>query len=68
MRVVKIGGGEMRFKIINYCRMKDVFHNGGQPFSFTFKNPLAVLNGFGVNSQTKMIGRSLQEMFPPITP
>ena len=52
MRVVKIGGGEMRFKIINYCRMKDVFHNGGQPFSFTFKNPLAVLNGFGVNSQT----------------
>lgn len=58
----------MTFRIVNYCRMKDVLHNGGQPFSFSFKDPLTVLNGFGVNSQTKMIGRSFQEMFPPINP
>ena len=58
----------MRFRVINYCRMKDVFHNGGQPFSFTFKNPLGIMTGFSVNSQTKMIGRTLQEMFPPINP
>ena len=60
MRIIKLGGGEMRFRIINYCRMRDVLHNGGQQFSLTFKNPLSVMNGFGVNSQTKMIGRSLQ--------
>jgi hypothetical protein len=48
--------------------MKDVLHHGGQPFSFTFKNPLAVMNGFGANSQIKMVGKALQEMFPPINP
>ena len=48
--------------------MKDVLHHGGQPFSMTFKNPLSILNGFSINSQTKMIGRSIQEMFPPINP
>lgn len=58
----------MRFRISSYCRMKDVLHNGGQPFSFTFKHPLAVMSGFGVNSQMKMIGKALQEMFPPINP
>lgn len=68
MRILKLGGGEMVFRIVNYCRMKDVIHNGGQQFSFGFKDPLTVLNGFGVNSQTKMIGRSLREMFPPINP
>ena len=58
----------MKFRIINYCRMKDVLHNGGQPFSFSFKDPLAVLNGFGATNQTKNIGRALQEMFPPLNP
>jgi hypothetical protein len=68
LRIVKLGGGEMTFRIINYCCMRDVLHNGGQPFSLSFKDPLTVLNGFGGNSQTKMIGRALQEMFPPINP
>lgn len=68
LRIIKVGGGEMNFRIVNYCRMRDVLHNGGQPFSFSFRDPLTVLNGFGVNSQTKMIGRSLQQMFPPINP
>lgn len=58
----------MIFRIINYCCMRDVLHNGGQPFSLSFKDPLTVLNGFGANSQTKMIGKALQEMFPPINP
>lgn len=58
----------MNFRIVNYCRMRDVLRNGGQPFSFSFRDPLTVLNGFGVNSQTKIIGRSLQQMFPPINP
>lgn len=48
--------------------MKDVLHHGGQPFSFAFKDPLVVLNGFGENSQIRMIGLSLQEMFPAINP
>lgn len=68
LRIIKLGGGEMRFRIVNYCRMKDVLKEGGQPFSFTFKNPLAVMNGFGATTQMKMIGRALQEMFPPINP
>ena len=68
MRVIKIGGGEMLFRIMNYCRMKDVIHNGGQPFSISFKDPLVILNNFSENTQTRMIGRGLQEMFPPINP
>lgn len=58
----------MVFRIINYCRMKDVINNGGQPFSISFKDPLVILNNFSENTQIKMIGRSLQEMFPPINP
>ena len=60
LRIIKMGGGEMRFRIVNYCRMKDVLKEGGQPFSFSFKNPLAVMNGFSATSQMKMVGRSLQ--------
>jgi len=60
MRVIKIGGGEMNFRIINYCRMKDVLHEGGQPFSFSFKDPLVILNNFNENGQVRMIGRGLQ--------
>jgi hypothetical protein len=58
----------MTFRIMNYCRMKDVLQNGGQPFSLTFRDPLVILNNFSENTQIKMIGRSLQEMFPPINP
>jgi hypothetical protein len=65
---VKVGGGEMTFRIVNYCRMRDVLHNGGQPFSFAFKDPLVVLQGFRETSQMRMIGLSLQEMFPAINP
>jgi hypothetical protein len=66
IRFIKIGGGEMTFRIVNFCRMKEVIRNGGQPFSFTFKDPLLVLNNFGENGQVKMIGKSLQEMFPAL--
>ena len=45
-RFIKVGGGEILFRVINYCRMKDVMSNGGQPFSFSFKEPLIVLNNF----------------------
>lgn len=65
---MKVGGGEMSFRIINYCRMKDVLHNGGQPYSMAFREPLVVLNNFNENGQVRMIGRGLQEMFPPINP
>lgn len=68
IRFIKIGGGEMTFRIVNYCRMRDVLHNGGQPFSPAFRDPLVVLNGFSENTQVRMIGRGLQEMFPPINP
>jgi len=50
----------MNFRIINYCRMKDVLHEGGQPFSFSFKDPLVILNNFNENGQVRMIGRGLQ--------
>jgi hypothetical protein len=63
-----VGGGEMTFRVLNYCRMRDALHHGGQPFSFSFKDPLVVLNGFGENSQIRMIGHSFQEMFPAINP
>jgi len=46
LRVIKVGQGEMTFRIINYCRMKEVLHHGGQPFSFSFKDPLVILNNF----------------------
>lgn len=58
----------MAFRLINYCRMKDILHNGGQPFSFTFKDPLVIISNFNETLQLKMIGKSLQEMFPPINP
>ena len=58
----------MIFRIVNFCRMKDVLHEGGQPFSYSFKDPLVVLNNFTDSTQTKMIGKALQELFPPINP
>lgn len=68
MRILKIGAGEITFRLMNYCRMKDVLHNGGQPFSFTFKDPLVIVSNFNETTQLKMLGKSLQEMFPPINP
>lgn len=56
----------MLFRVINYCRMKDVLKNGGQPFSFSFREPLIVLNNFTENNQIRQIGRSIQELFPNI--
>lgn len=66
IRFIKVGGGEMTFRIINYCRMRDVLKNGVQPFSYSFKQSLLVLNGFGENQQVKMIGKGLQEVFPSL--
>ena len=45
----------MRFRLLNYSRMKDIVKDGGQPFSFAFKEPLLVLNNFNVsfNNNTK---------------
>ena len=50
----------MTFRIMNFCRMKEVLKNGGQPFSYGFKECLLVLNGFGENQQIRMIGKGLQ--------
>lgn len=50
----------MSFRILNFALMKDVLKNGGQPFSYSFKEPLLVLNGFNDTQQTKMIGKGLQ--------
>ena len=57
---MKVGGGEMIFRIINFCRMRDVLHAGGQPFSFAFKDPLVVVSGFSETTQLKMLGKGLQ--------
>jgi hypothetical protein len=65
-RFIKVGGGEMLFRVVNYSRMKDVLKNGGQQFSYSFKEALLVLNGFGESQQTKMIGKGLQELFPSL--
>lgn len=46
--------------------MKDILSNGGQPFSFSFREPLIVLNNFAENNQVRQIGRSIQELFPNI--
>jgi hypothetical protein len=46
--------------------MKDVVRNGGQAYSYSFREPLVVLNNFVDNLQVKMIGKALQELFPPI--
>lgn len=56
----------MLFRVMNYCRMKDVLKNGGQPFSYSFKEPLIVLNNFAESNQVRQIGRSIQELFPNI--
>lgn len=45
-RFIKVGGGEITFRLMNYCRMKEVIQNGGQPFSLSFREPLIVLNNF----------------------
>jgi ribosome biogenesis protein SSF1/2 len=68
LRIMKIGAGEMIFRLMSYCRMKDVLHHGGQPFSLAFKDPLVIVSNFSETVQLKMIGKSLQEMFPPINP
>jgi hypothetical protein len=46
VRFIKIGGGEMLFRLMNYCRMKDILRDGGQPYSFSLNQPLIVLNNF----------------------
>lgn len=56
----------MTFRIVNFSRMKDVLKNGGQPFSYSFKESLLVLNGFQESQQIKMIGKGLQELFPSL--
>ena len=56
----------MIFRVINYCRMKDVFKRSGQSFNFSLNEPLIVLNNFAENNQVRQIGRSIQEMFPSI--
>lgn len=66
IRFIKVGGGEMTFRIVNFARMKDVLKNGGQQFSYSFKEALLVLNGFNDSQQVKMIGRGLQELFPSL--
>ena len=67
VRFIKVGGGEMTFRIVNFCRMKDVLHHGGQPFCYSFKESLLVLNGFNdAQQQIKMIGKGLQELFPSL--
>ena len=64
--MIKVGGGEMSFRIMNYCNMKNILEDGGQPFSMSFKEPLVVLNSFTENNQVRQIGRSIQELFPSI--
>lgn len=56
----------MTFRIVNFSRMRDVLKNGGQPFSYSFKESLLVLNGFNEAQQIKMIGKGLQELFPSL--
>lgn len=46
--------------------MKEVIKHGGQPFSYSFKESLLVLNGFNESQQIKMIGKGLQELFPSL--
>lgn len=56
----------MTFRIVNFARMKEVLKNGGQQFSYSFKEALLVLNGFGDSQQVRMIGKGLQELFPSL--
>lgn len=66
IRFIKVGGGEMTFRIVNFARMKEVLKCGGQPFSPSFHECLLVLNGFGDSQQTRMVGKGLQELFPSL--
>ena len=66
IRFIKVGGGEMTFRIVNFARMKEVLKHGGQQFSYSFKEALLVLNGFGETQQSKMVGKGLQELFPSL--
>lgn len=50
----------MLFRVLNYCRMKDVFKKSGQSFNFSLNEPLIVLNHFAENNQVRQIGRSIQ--------
>ena len=43
----------MIFRVINYCRMKDVFKRSGQSFNFSLNEPLIVLNNFAENNQVR---------------
>ena len=56
----------MTYRILNFATMKDVLRNGGQQFSYSFKEALLVLNGFNDSQQIKMIGKGLQELFPSL--
>jgi hypothetical protein len=67
LRIIQVGGGEMRFRVINYCRMRDVVKNGGVPFSLAFKEPLLVMSNFNTEvKQVQQISKGLQRMFPAV--
>lgn len=62
-------GGMLTFKIINFCRAKDILNNVhlSQPFLRELNPPLLVLNNFNNKGpNVKKISDILQELFPAL--
>ena len=63
VRFIKMGGGVLTFKIINFCRSKDILNNikMSQSFLRESNSPLLVLNNFNnKGANVKKISDMLQ--------
>lgn len=63
-------GPLITFRVLNYCRAKDIRANvsSSLPFIRDINSPLLVLNNFNQphNEDLKRIANVLQSMFPPL--
>ena len=70
VRFIAVKGPLITFRILNYCRAKDILNNvnNSLPFMNDVNSPLLVLNNFNQphNDNLKRISSVLQGMFPPL--
>jgi hypothetical protein len=70
VRFITVKGPLLTFRILNYCRAKDIRNNvsSSLPFIRDVNSPLLVLNNFNQphNDNLKRIATVLQGMFPPL--
>jgi hypothetical protein len=71
VRFITVKGPVLTFRILNYCRSKDIRSNvsNSLPFIKDINSPLLVLNNFNhphASIDLRSISTVLQSMFPPL--